>query len=84
MDYPDKKKVHIYICDDTNRPEVADLARKFNVGYFGLADNKHAKSGNLNNALEQTNSPLVATFDADSLSFFFNGVCSLLCQTVGS
>lgn len=60
MDYPDKKKVHIYICDDTNRPEVADLARKFNVSYFGLSDNKHAKSGNLNNALEQTNSPLVA------------------------
>lgn len=69
MDYPDKKKVHIYICDDTNRPEVADLARKFNVSYFGLSDNKHAKSGNLNNALEQTNSPLVATFDADMIPY---------------
>ena len=43
MDYPDKSKVHIYICDDGNRPEMAELAKKMRVGYFGLADNKEAK-----------------------------------------
>lgn len=67
MDYPDKNKVHIYFCDDGNRPEVAELANTLNIGYLGLAENKHAKSGNLNNALSKTNSPLIATFDADMI-----------------
>lgn len=67
MDYPDKSKVHIYICDDGNRPEVAKLAKDMKVGYFALEDNKLAKAGNLNNAISKTNSPLVATFDADMI-----------------
>ena len=65
--YPDKSKLHIFICDDTNRPETAALAKAFDVGYFGLAENKHAKAGNLNNALDQTSSPLVLTLDADMI-----------------
>jgi cellulose synthase (UDP-forming) len=67
LDYPDKSKVHIYVCDDSDRPEMAELAREMGVGYFGLSDNKDAKSGNLNNALSKTRSPLVATFDADMI-----------------
>lgn len=67
MDYPDKKKVHIYLCDDGNRLEVAELAKQFGVGYLGLADNKHAKSGNLNHAMSKTSSPFIATFDADMI-----------------
>lgn len=67
MDYPDKNKVHIYLSDDTNRAEVAALAREFGVGYIGMTENKHAKSGNLNHALSKTNSPLIATFDADMI-----------------
>jgi len=67
MKYPDKSKVHIYICDDTNRTEMKELAERMGVGYFGLSENKYAKSGNLNNAIFKTNSPLVATFDADMI-----------------
>lgn len=67
MDYPDSQKVHIYLCDDGSRGEVAELAKQFGVGYLGLADNKDAKSGNLNNALSKTSSPLIATFDADMI-----------------
>lgn len=67
MEYPDKNKVHIYFCDDGNRETVEELARTLGIGYLGLADNKDAKSGNLNNALEKTNSPLIATFDADMI-----------------
>lgn len=67
MDYPDKKKVHIYICDDGNRPEMAELAKKMKVGYFGLADNKEAKAGNLNHALSKTASPWIVTFDSDMI-----------------
>ena len=68
MDYPDKSKVHIYLADDGNRPAMAKLAEQFGIGYFPLANNKEAKSGNLNNALRQTSSPLVATFDADMIA----------------
>lgn len=67
MDYPDKRKVHIYLCDDGGRPEVEDLARQFGVGYLGFPGNTKAKSGNLNNALSKTSSPLIATFDADMI-----------------
>jgi len=67
MDYPDKKKVHIYLCDDGGRPEVEYLARQFGIGYLGFPENKEAKSGNLNNALSKTSSPLIATFDADMI-----------------
>lgn len=67
MHYPDKNKVHIFLCDDGNRPAVAQLAKELGVGYFGLAENRDAKAGNLNNALSQTHSPCVATFDADMI-----------------
>ncbi|MDR2088600.1 MAG: glycosyltransferase [Clostridiales Family XIII bacterium] len=65
--YPDRDKVHVFICDDLNRGEIAALAKSFDVGYFGLVGNKHAKAGNLNNALRQTDSPLVLTLDADMI-----------------
>ena len=67
MRYPDKSKVHIYLCDDENRPAVAKLAEELGVGYFGMADNRQAKAGNLNHALSQTHSPYVVTFDADMI-----------------
>ncbi len=67
MEYPDPSKVHIYLCDDNDRPEMAKLAQKMGVGYFGLSGNKLAKAGNLNNALSKTDSPLVVTFDSDMI-----------------
>lgn len=67
MEYPDPSKVHIFLCDDNDRPEIAKLAKDMKIGYFGLSDNKLAKAGNLNNALSKTSSPLVVTFDADMI-----------------
>ena len=67
LEYPDPSKVHIYICDDGNREEIRMLAEQLGVGYLGFADNSHAKSGNYNNALSHTTSPLIATFDADMI-----------------
>ncbi len=67
MKYPDKSKVHVHICDDTNRPEIKKLAQELNVNYFGLSDNKLAKAGNLNNAIGKTSAPLIVTFDADMI-----------------
>lgn len=67
MDYPDKSKVHIYICDDGSREEIEHLAKHMNVGYLKREEHKHAKAGNYNHALNNTTSPLVATFDADMI-----------------
>lgn len=67
MKYPDKRKVHIYICDDGNRPEMKKLASDMGVGYHTMEKNEHAKAGNLNNALEKTSSPWIVTFDADMI-----------------
>lgn len=67
MHYPDPGKVHVYLCDDGNRPAVAELAKELGIGYLGLADNKYAKAGNLNNALSKTSSPYIVTFDADMI-----------------
>lgn len=67
MDYPDKSKVHIYLCDDSNRSEVKELAESFGINYITRQERTHAKAGNLNNALSKTTSPLVVTFDADMI-----------------
>ncbi len=67
MEYPDKNKVHIYICDDGNRSEMKELAQKMGVGYLSREDHKGAKAGNLNHAMSVTSSPLIATFDADMI-----------------
>lgn len=67
MDYPDKSKVHIYICDDSNRAAMKNLANHMGIGYITRTENKHAKAGNLNNAMSKTSSPLIVTFDADMI-----------------
>ncbi len=65
MEYPDKNKVHIYICDDGNRKEIKELAQKNNINYITRNNNKDAKAGNYNNALKYLKSEYIATFDAD-------------------
>ncbi len=61
MDYPHKT----YVLDDGRRPEVESLARELGVIYISRPDNRHAKAGNLNNALEQTDGEFVVVLDAD-------------------
>ncbi|WP_423880683.1 glycosyltransferase family 2 protein [Clostridium pascui] len=67
MDYPDKSKVHIYLCDDSRRPEVRKLAKDMGINYIDREDNKGAKAGNLNHAMLVTSSPLIVTLDADMI-----------------
>lgn len=67
MEYPDQEKVHIYICDDGNRKEMQEMAMKMGVKYITREEREGAKAGNLNNAMEHSNSPLIATFDADMI-----------------
>lgn len=65
LKYPDKSKVHVWVCDDNNRPEMKKMAEELGVGYFGMENNPHAKAGNMNNAFWQTSGELIVTVDAD-------------------
>ena len=65
MKYPDKKKLHIYLCDDGRREEMENLCKKMKIHYLKRKDNKNAKAGNYNHALAKTKSPYIVTFDAD-------------------
>ena len=65
LKYPDKSKIHIYVCDDGNRKEIKELAEFLDVGYIARITNKDAKAGNYNNALKYCKSEYIATFDAD-------------------
>ncbi len=60
--YPKKT---IYLCDDGNRPEMAELAQKLNVRYIARTENTHAKAGNMNNAMDYSEGELILVFDAD-------------------
>ncbi|WP_299487636.1 glycosyltransferase [Acaryochloris sp. IP29b_bin.137] len=62
--YPKQQK-HIWLLDDGQRPEMEALAKKWGCHYLTRPINEHAKAGNLNHALQQTNSEIVVVFDAD-------------------
>lgn len=67
MEYPDPKKVHIYLCDDGHREMMKMLAKQLDVNYLDRDTHEGQKAGNLNNALAHTSSPYVVTFDADMM-----------------
>ena len=67
LQYPDRSKVHIWICDDNRRAQMRALAQEMGVGYFDRPDNQGAKAGNLNHAMERTSAPYIVTLDADMI-----------------
>jgi len=54
-----------WILDDGNRYEIKTLAEELGCNYLARKDNKHAKAGNLNNALKHSKADFIAMFDAD-------------------
>ncbi len=67
MDYPDKSKVHIYLCDDGHRDKMGELARHMGITHLTRETHEYAKAGNLNYALSVSSSPFIVTFDADMI-----------------
>lgn len=63
LEYPHQT----YVLDDGHRDEVRELAEELGVRYISRDSNLHAKAGNLNNALEQTEGDFVCIFDADHI-----------------
>lgn len=75
LDYPAKT---VYLLDDTHRPEIKALAASLGCTYLSRSHNTHAKAGNLNHALHQTQGELLVVFDAD-----FVPTRNFLTRTIG-
>ena len=58
-------KLNVWILDDGNREEFRLFAEEAGIGYMARGDNKYAKAGNINHALERVSAPFVAIFDCD-------------------
>ena len=54
-----------WLLDDGHRPEMETLAREMGARYLTRADNRHAKAGNVNHALDKTDGELMLVLDAD-------------------
>lgn len=66
LHYP-KNKLKIYVCDDGNRDTLKLLCSKYGVNHITRDDNKGAKAGNINNALQYITGDLFAVLDADMI-----------------
>jgi cellulose synthase (UDP-forming) len=75
LDYP---KFKVWLLDDGRRPWLKEFCATKGVGYLTRTDNAHAKAGNINHALTNTDADFVAIFDAD-----FTPQRNFLIRTVG-
>ncbi|MFV3383264.1 UDP-forming cellulose synthase catalytic subunit [Pseudomonas sp. NY15354] len=64
IDWP-KDKLRVHVLDDGRRDEFREFCRQIGVNYIVRDNNRHAKAGNLNEALKVTDGEYVAIFDAD-------------------
>jgi len=69
IDWPDKK---VYILDDGARPSMKRMAEKLGCGYISRGEEwtdkpRHAKAGNVNNALLETSGEFILILDADQI-----------------
>lgn len=66
MDWP-SDKLTVYLLDDGNREDFRAFAEQVGIEYIARKDNAHAKAGNINNALAQTDGEFIAIFDCDHI-----------------
>lgn len=66
IDWP-ADKFTVYLLDDGRREEFRQLCKDIGCGYMTRDNNRHAKAGNLNAALEKINGEFVAIFDCDHI-----------------
>lgn len=66
----------VFVLDDSHRDAVRDLAAEYGATYI-RGPRRHAKAGNLNNALKITEGDLIVVFDTDHIP-----VASFLDETI--
>lgn len=64
LDWP-QEKLRVWVLDDGKRDWLRDYCIEKGAGYIRRKENKHAKAGNINNAIKNTNADYIAVFDAD-------------------
>ncbi len=69
IDWPE---LSVHILDDGSRPEVSRMAQELGCGYITRGEEwqgkqRHAKAGNVNNALMQTSGEYILILDADQI-----------------
>lgn len=62
LEWPDRR---VWVLDDGRRPWLRDYCAQKGAGWITRPDNAGAKAGNINHALQVTDAPYVAVFDAD-------------------
>ncbi|MEQ1629255.1 MAG: UDP-forming cellulose synthase catalytic subunit [Gallionella sp.] len=66
LDWP-RDKLKVYILDDGRRDEFRVFAESVGATHVTRTNNFHAKAGNINAALPNTNGELIAIFDCDHI-----------------
>ncbi|MDB5973282.1 MAG: hypothetical protein JWR07_42 [Nevskia sp.] len=66
IDWP-ADKFRVYVLDDGRREEFRQFCAEVGVTHLTRPDNKHAKAGNINHALTQTQGEFIAIFDCDHI-----------------
>lgn len=66
IDWP-AEKLNVYLLDDGRREAFRALCQEIGCGYMTRDNNRNAKAGNLNAALEKINGEFVAIFDCDHI-----------------
>ena len=64
LDWPGEK-LKVFVLDDGRREEFRLFCEEVGVGYITRDNNRHAKAGNINAALQITHGEYVAIFDCD-------------------
>jgi cellulose synthase (UDP-forming) len=66
LDYP-AEKISIHVLDDGRRPEFKAFCEEVGVNWTIRTHNRHAKAGNINEALKITSGEYLAIFDCDHI-----------------
>ncbi|WP_321784354.1 UDP-forming cellulose synthase catalytic subunit [Paraburkholderia sp. J94] len=66
LDYP-SDKLSIHVLDDGRRPDFKAFCEEVGVNWTIRAHNRHAKAGNINEALKITDGEYFAIFDCDHI-----------------
>ena len=66
IDYP-ADKISIHVLDDGRRPEFKAFCEEVGVNWTIRTHNRHAKAGNINEALKITKGEYLAIFDCDHI-----------------
>jgi cellulose synthase (UDP-forming) len=64
IDWP-QDKLRVHVLDDGRREDFREFCEQIGVNYIVRDNNRHAKAGNLNEALKVTSGEFVTIFDAD-------------------